>query len=299
MSIQDQALKQINLLKEKIADAGIICEQISKRQYNYEFVAKDLSEKIKVQVYFGKKGVKTVLQGNADLDIHSKINSLITGGEIKVKPKEIIDEPKIYIGSDETGKGDFFGPLTVAAVCLNEELSAELKKIGVCDSKELNDNQINRLAIQIKKIIGDRYQVVVLDPVSYNKLYGKFKNLNRLLDAAHSEVINSLLEKFECKNVIIDKFCKEELMVVKDWKPKGVQFQQITKAERYTAVAAASILARESFNIWFEDNKEDGEELPKGASLNVEKYASEMKRLFGLKYFENKAKLHFKTINKI
>lgn len=299
MSIQNQAYTKINQIKLDLSSHGISCGSVDKRQYNYEFAATENSEKLKVQVYFGKKGVKTVIQGNADLILYSKIDSILTGGLFTGAADNSLDEPEIYIGSDETGKGDFFGPLTVAAVHINKEKSDKLKKIGVCDSKELNDLQINKLAVKIKDIIDGSYEVIVLEPEVYNKLYEKFNNLNKMLDAAHSEVINKLLEKYDCKNVIIDKFCKNELMVVNDWKPKGIKFVQITKAERYTAVAAASIIARAAFNKWFSENTDEGVELPKGASLNVEKFASEKRKNFGLKYFENKAKLHFKTINKI
>lgn len=300
MTIQNQAFELINQIKKKLSDTGIECGITEKRQYNFEFTAREFSEKIKVQVYFGKKGVKTVLQGNSDLEIHSKIESILNGGKVNSGKDKNLAEPDEYLGSDETGKGDFFGPLTVAAVYLNKDLSDKLKKIGVCDSKDLNDNQINLMAEEIKGIIGNKFKVIIVEPEVYNEVYVKFNNLNKMLDSLHFQVLDPLLEKFKCKNVIVDKFSKSELEIVKKWGSESVEFEIVTKAERYTAVAAASILARAAFNSWFEKNRdEEGDELPKGASLNVEKFASVKKKIFGLKYFENKAKLHFKTINKI
>lgn len=300
MTIQDQALKLIKQIKEKVSASGIECGITEKKQYNFEFLAKESSEKLKVQVYFGKKGVKTVLQGNSELDLHFRINSIINGGETLFSQNKTYEEPAEYIGSDETGKGDFFGPLTVAAVYLDKDLARELKSLGVCDSKELNDNQINKMAADIREIIDNRFEILIIEPSDYNIVYKKFNNLNKMLDNAHYQVLDPLLERSKCENVIVDKFSKNELEIAKKWSSKGVAFQIITKAERFTAVAAASILARAAFNSWFENNPdEEGFELPKGASLNVESFAAGKKKKFGLKYFENKAKLHFKTINKI
>jgi len=300
MTIQNQAFELIKQIKKQLSITGINCGITEKKLYHFEFTAKEFSEKIKVQVYFGKKGVKTVLQGNSDLELHTKIDAIINGSKGVFPKKEKLEEPAEYIGSDETGKGDFFGPLTVAAVYLDKELSARLKNIGVCDSKDLNDNQINDMSRTIEDVIANRFKVIIVEPIVYNEVYKKFNNLNKMLDTLHFQAINPLLKKFECKNVIIDKFAKHELEIVKTWKNKPIEFKVVTKAERYTAVAAASILARAAFNKWFEQNRDEtGDELPKGASFNVEKFAFQKKKIFGLKYFENKAKLHFKTIKKI
>lgn len=86
-----------------------------------------------------------------------------------------IDEPSVYIGSDESGKGDVFGPLVIAAFYSTEECRNSLLKLGVKDSKELNDFQISRISKSIAHEFPDNYELLIIDPEYYNHLYDKFK----------------------------------------------------------------------------------------------------------------------------
>lgn len=292
MSVESQAL---NIIKSyhKLLQENFTLRVIEKKQYNFEFVVENGIQKLKVQVYFGKKGVKTVLQGNSDSDIYSRVNAIITGQPDVSNLKREFDEPEQYIGSDETGKGDFFGPLVIASVFVDENVAGKMRKIGVTDSKELSDPKINLIADQIKNIT-DLFNIVILEPEEYNRIYANYKNLNILMDQAHSAAVKNLLERTSCKNVIVDKFCKTPLSIEKEF--NSVKFNYFTKAERYTAVAAASILARAEMNEWFENQPIL---LPKGASNNVEAEAKKLKKKYGVEFFKKTAKLHFKTINKI
>ncbi|MEW6701397.1 MAG: ribonuclease HIII, partial [Bacteroidota bacterium] len=282
-----------------VRQTGLIISQLTKKDYNFEFTIESGKEKVKIQVYFGKKGIKTVLQGDNSTALFKKVSSLILDEpKLDLNDPEL-NEPDEYIGSDESGKGDFFGPLVAAAVYVYPEAKKLLLKIGVRDSKELSDNQINILASEIKNIIGRNFYIVSINPDKYNKIYEQFGNLNKMLNWAHSKAIGSLLEHTKCRYVITDKFSKKELDVSSLLKHSDVEFVQETKAEKYIGVAAASILARASMNDWFALQKEKGLNLPKGSSAAVEFYAKEFLKKIGKDKLSEFVKLHFKTFKKI
>lgn len=299
MNLEEQAKKQIEVLSKHCKNAGINSSPIIKKDYNYEFTVQDGKEKIKIQVYFGKKGVKTILQGNSNSDLYKTVNNLVVDEPRLDLKQNAIDEPDEYIGSDECGKGDIFGPLVVSAVYVNKETSAALKKIGVRDSKEISDFQIGSLAKKIKSIIDNNYEVVKINPEKYNKLYDEFQNLNKLLNWAHSKAIETLLEKTKCKTVITDKFSNADLSISKNAAYSSVEFIQLPKAESYTGVAAASILARDALNNWFNTHKKNNIELPKGSSEKAESVLKKILKNFDKDEMSRLAKLHFKTFKKL
>ncbi len=136
-----------------------------------------------------------------------------------------------------------------------------------------------------------------INPDKYNELYSKFKNLNKLLDWAHSKAIENLIDNRECKYVITDKFGKKDLNLVSKY--PDINFVLETKAEKYIGVAAASILARASFLEWFDSQLKKGFKLPKGASGQVEDYAKILIKKIDRAKLKTLAKLHFKTYSKI
>ena len=313
MTLEEKAKLQIELMSNRCIGTGLIISKVVKKDFNFEFNAHDGKEwessvispsdipsgKVKLQVYFGKKGIKTIIQGDSSSELFKKINRLVLD-ESKLDFKEpSFKEPKEYIGTDECGKGDFFGPLVVAAVFVNEETKNSLARIGVRDSKDLSDYQITSLAKEIKKIVGNNFQIVRINPQKYNELYEHFANLNKLLNWAHSKAIDNLLDSTSCKYVITDKFSKKELDVVSLSKHSDVEFVQETKAEKYIGVAAASILARDNFVEWFETHELKGLRLPKGSSIETEKFAKKLFLKTGKEKLNELAKLHFKTFTKI
>lgn len=273
--------------------------EIVRKDYNFEFNAQSGKDKVKIQVYFGKKGIKTILQGDLNSNLYRTLNNLLVDDPKLAFSEPKISEPDEYIGTDECGKGDFFGPLVVAAVFVNEKTRKSLAGIGVRDSKDLSDYQITSIADGIKKIIGNKYQIVRISPQKYNELYEQFANLNKLLNWAHSKAIDNLLDNTSCKYVITDKFSKKELDVVTLSKHSDVEFVQETKAEKYIGVAAASILARDNFVEWFESSSRKKLNLPKGSSLETEKFAKQLYQKIGKEKLSEYAKLHFKTFTKI
>jgi ribonuclease HIII len=298
MSIKSDAKTKIESF-HSILKNGFSVSTISEKNYNYEFTASGNGDSLKVQVYFGKKGVKVILQGNTDTRLYNEIYNIIFDEPLLEFSNPEPDEPNEYIGTDESGKGDYFGPLVVGAVYLNKSTRAKLVQLGVRDSKELSDTQIFHMAKKILNVIDGNYKIIAINPPEYNMLYEKEKNLNTLLSKLHSKVIAELHKVTECNNVIVDRFSKTDLLISSDPSFGNLKIIQIPKAEKYTAVAAASILARNAFNEWFEKKEHEGLSLQKGASSLVENIASEILESHGSEVLSELVKLHFKTTKKI
>jgi len=298
MTIKESAFKKIAEIKS-LLEEEVGASAISEKEYNYEITVKINRESIKVQVYFGKKGIKTILQGNSSFPEYRTVQNIISDQPALDFSQNNLSEPEEYIGSDECGKGDFFGPLVTAAVFVDQTTQKKLRQIGVRDSKDLKENQISELSLQIKKTIGSNYEIVKINPTKYNQLYEKFNNLNKLLNWSHSKAIDSVLQKTNCKKVITDKFSNKDLNITFDTNHSTVEFIQEPRAEKYVGVAAASILARDTFNQWFIEQKKLGYDLPKGASEIVTDAASKLLSKITKSEIGNFVKLHFKTLQKI
>jgi len=295
--IKNKAFKNINKFKDILEHQGIRCGKIIEKKFNYEIEINSNGKKFKLLVYFGKKGVKNVLQGNSNLKEYFMIKEIVDENYDLFNHIENIVEPDEYIGTDESGKGDIFGPLVAAAVYVNSKTREELKKKGVQDSKNLSSSEIKRLAKVIVQTVDNKYSVKKLEPEKYNKMYDELKNMNRLLWKLHSEAIKELLGKVKCNFVITDKFQKKELFL---GEPSGysVKFLQEYKGEKYTGVAAASILARAEVIKWFEANKILNKELPKGASQKAEKFLEWVLTKISRKDLIKFAKMNFKSLKK-
>lgn len=297
--IKDSALKQTLELLHSIRANKFKCSEIEEKQYNYEFLAIRNNIKNKILVYFGKKGVRKIIQGNSNTNEYAELNGLVTGNiELNFsKDDKVIDTE--YIGTDETGKGDYFGPLVIAGFYINEGNSDFIAYLGVKDSKLLTDPQINNIAQQIISKYPTSYSSIVLEPEKYNELYNKFLNVNKLLNWGHSKVVENMLSNHSTSTVITDQFSKNPLEISKSKKYSNVNFHQMTQAEKYLGVAAASIIARYKMNMWFEKIENEGFRIKKGASANVEFAAKSILEKHGKQVLERLVKLHFKTTNKI
>lgn len=200
------------------------------------------------------------------------------------------------IGIDESGKGDYFGPLVVAAVFVNATTQGELRLMEVRDSKKISDGRVLEMAIDIKTICP--HSVIAIGPQKYNELYAKIKNLNRLLAWGHAKALETLLERgITCERAISDQFGDERLILsALQEKGQKISLEQRPKAESDLAVAAASILARAEFLIRLKRlSSEVGTTLPKGASPAVELAAKMIVKKHGQERLGSVAKLHFKT----
>ena len=203
------------------------------------------------------------------------------------------------IGVDEAGKGDFFGPLCIAGVCAGEKEIEELLKIGVKDSKRMQDSTIQKMAKKIRETVP--HHIVRIGPKKYNSLYTQFGNLNLLLAWGHATVIEALAGSTGCHKALVDQFSHHPLIENALKKKKlTIDFTQKTKAESDPVVAAASILARDSFLSGIDKLSEwIGLELPKGASALVSQVGRKIYSEKGEAIFEEIAKKHFKTLDAI
>jgi len=199
------------------------------------------------------------------------------------------------IGIDESGKGDYFGPLVIAAVLVTPPDEPDLRLIQVRDSKRISDGRILEMAPDIRQVC--RHSVVAIGPKRYNELYEKIKNLNRLLAWGHARALENILAQTECTLAISDQFGDERFILnALLEKGKSIQLIQRPKAEDDLAVAAASILARAEFLTRLKKlSDEIGIALPKGASPAVEIAARTIVRKLGRAGLEGVVKLHFKT----
>ncbi|WP_068468087.1 ribonuclease HIII [Candidatus Protochlamydia phocaeensis] len=203
------------------------------------------------------------------------------------------------IGIDESGKGDFFGPLCVAGVYVEAQQYAKLQALGVKDSKLLTDKSIRKIAANIKTHC--LYHIVKINPPKYNQIYQDFKNLNRLLAWGHATTIEQLVQRSGCQDVIIDQFADERVVLqALKRKQMNIHLTQRHRAEEDLAVAAASILARNAFIEGLEQLSQDvGIELPKGSSKAVVLAAQKIIERWGPEKLLSLCKQHFKTLDAI
>ena len=271
----------------------------------FDFVARPytifFAQKAKLSIAVYEKGPKVVVQGKDTEDFVRFYLEPEILKEARLGYEEVL-QPEMFephFGIDESGKGDFFGPLVVAGVYIERQIARHLLSLGVMDSKRIgSDNRIRQLADDIERTSGLAANVVLIGPEKYNLLYEKFANLNDLLAWGHARVIeNLLIQRPDCKRSLSDKFANERVIrraLLKQG--RLIQIDQRTKAESDVAVAAASILARDKFIRWLDTHgKELGIVLPKGVSGPVKSAAQAVVEKFGRDALRTIAKMHFRT----
>jgi ribonuclease HIII len=264
---------------------------------------------------------KCVLQGTAPAwEFALKIIQQVTEGigGVVAKPEsrraasevdsKTRNESEPHIGTDEAGKGDYFGPLVSAAVYVDHESAARLRQIGVRDSKTLSDARVRQLAKEVRQVAEGKYTVTPINPRKYNELLVQFrregKNLNSLLAWGHARSIDGLLSSSGSKGihpkfVIVDQFA-DERYIEERTRRAGIPIHQRHKAEADIAVAAASILARDAFLQWLERWSQRTQiPLPKGASPQVIEAAKQFVRRWGSKWLGEVAKISFRTTGQV
>ncbi|MCY4554141.1 MAG: ribonuclease HIII [Candidatus Poribacteria bacterium] len=217
-----------------------------------------------------------------------------------------------WIGTDEAGKGDYFGPLVAAAVYVDAECRETFSEMGITDGKRLSNRRIQNLAESMRCRYREHIVVVERKPAAYNALYADLRrrgqNLNHLLASLHAEAIRILANRVGAKHALVDQFSKEDLITrqllqrTNNAPPLqreatstalGIEIKQVTKAERDIAVAAASIIARDAFLTGMDTLSETYKMcLPRGAYQVVEA-GREFVKLHGSEALGDVAKLHF------
>ena len=239
------------------------------------------------------------------------------GKRVPAKPKtsgastsaDVPPETDPHIGTDEAGKGDFFGPMVTAGVYVDARTAQILRTLGVRDSKTVSDRALPGLAANIRDVIPEGSRaVLVLAPKRYNDLYRQMrsegKNLNTMLAWTHTRVIEDLVKAgLKPRFVLSDQFGDKryiESRLLMDTRLSGVPVLQMHRAEADVGVAAASILARDRFLRWLEQaGKTLGLTLPKGASPKVIEVARSLVRRSGQDILKEYAKVSFKTMEKV
>jgi ribonuclease HIII len=216
-----------------------------------------------------------------------------------MRQAKLFPPEKGRIGTDESGKGDYFGPLVVAGVFVPEDQQNVLKELGIRDSKKISDNRVRELAGLLQK--GYKHSLVAIGPEKYNELYAKLRNLNRILAWAHSRAIENILEEVNCSVAVTDQF-GDKSFVLNALMEKGreIELIQKPKAEEDLAVAAASIMARAEFLKRLYFLSQDVElDLPKGSSSLVEEAGLKLVKLHKVEILDKVAKKHFKLTRRI
>lgn len=316
MSSIQYAIQKYEEIKHLLSAGSFTVPDYKEINYGLQFPVEQSNWSGLVRIYQNKRGAVRVDLSQLDQsDSASTVRSLVQPGNSSSVNNKGSTSLKKYggaervqlpmIGSDESGKGDYFGPLVVACVYVDDKIAQKLLDVGAKDSKVLSDAKIRQLASGIKKICFDKFAVVEIMPERYNEMYSDLqrekKTLNDMLAWAHAKAIELLLEKVQCQTAVVDKFCNESLVLGK-LQEKGQQLNvtQVHKAESYVAVAAASIIARERFITSLSKlSKEYGVQLPKGASSKVVLAAKQLVAENGEDIITKAAKAHFKTTQAI
>lgn len=297
----------IQRFKDKVTKAGLVTGAEKPVPYGLRIDVTNGIEMVPVTLYEGKKGFSMVMGGKAG-GLKETLEILFD----KAPPAEIFSDKPYgfedqqgfesgWIGTDESGKGDVFGPLVIAAVAVNPESVQALTRIGVKDCKQLSDKKVVELAAKIRQICKGHSQELSLFPVRYNSLYSAMKsegkNLNHLMAWAHARVIEDTLEIAPCKFAIADKFADVRFIESKLMaRGRTIVLIQKTHAEKNIAVAAASVLARDSFLRGLGTlSQKYGVDFPKGAGAPVLDAIRRFVDQHGKAALPEVGKVHFKT----
>jgi len=285
--------EQIEVLKALLAQKEFVF-----REVKYALFGASTKE-ISLTVY---NSGKLLIQGKGTVNFIKYFLEPEVLKEVRFGYEYILDEEgqqTARIGVDESGKGDYFGPLVIAGLYADNENIKLLYDLRVKDSKLISDAR----ALKLTEILCSKFKnsVVIIGPEKYNVLYDRMLNLNKMLAWGHARVIENLLLKVKCKRVILDKFADKSLVknaLMK--KGRRVELEQRIKAEEDIVVAAASVIARGRFLSRLEGLRQEyGMEFPAGASSKVLEIGRKFIEKRGIQQLTKVGKLHFKTTQKI
>lgn len=310
---------RLSNLSEQFRQAGFAITAEKPINYGRQLKVTDGQATVTVNVYNGKKGISIVI-GGSQSSLKTAIEAISQGRAPAVgmkqadKPKSneerppgfenVADFDNKWIGLDESGKGDFFGPLVIAAVLVDEQTAERLGAIGVKDCKAISDAKNRILAERIREECPNRFKEVVWMPAEYNEMYNKFssagRNLNHLLAFSHATALENLLTLEPVKFAIADQFAHERYIQAELMENgQAITLVQMHRAERNIAVAAASILARDKFLAsMIQLSDQFDMKFPKGA-VHVVEIAREFVRKYGKAALKQVCKLHFRTFEQI
>jgi len=290
-----------------IAQAAALKSWLQEHGYKFREVpyARFAAEKDKTNVVFYESG-KLVVQGKGTQEFVEFVLEPEILKEARLGYEAVLNPDLLLprLGVDESGKGDFFGPLCIAGVYINETVIQAWKDAGIRDSKNISsDKRIKELAELIRETPGCITSVVPIGNEAYNRLYLKMRSVNTILAWGHARVIENLMGQKHRMNpppvrAISDQFASSKDVVAKALMSLGREIELVQKhrAEEDLAVAAASILARNEFVTRLGAlEKQFGMKFPKGASAAVDAAAKEFIAKHGTENLPKVAKMHFRT----
>lgn len=299
------------------------------KKNSFTFVLnKEQQEALKILLRMGNYRAKTVPHTQIAVEAQDCVVNLYTSGKCLVQGKGAEDfvlfflEPNVlqsasvgyeevlnpdlvspHMGIDESGKGDFFGPLVACAVYVDPDLAHAMQDIGVKDCKQLTDKAVFFIGSKTRQLLRpQRFAMVSIGPEAYNRLYTKIRNVNNLLAWAHARCIENLLETVPgCPRAVADQFgAKQVIERALMKKGQKIKLEQRHKAESDIAVAAASVLAREAFlRALGRLGETYGIQAHKGASEQVKASAIELIKKAGPEVLLKTAKCHFRTADQV
>lgn len=293
----------------KLADtqAAALREYLDANSFEFREVpyARFAAEKEKVNVVFYESG-KLVVQGKGTQEFLEFVLEPQILQEARLGYEAVLNPDLLLprFGVDESGKGDFFGPLCIAGVYVNESVIKSWTDAGVRDSKNISsDKRIRELADLIRNTPGCVTAVVPIGNDAYNRLYKTMRSVNAMLAWGHARVIENLMGQRHRMNpppvrAISDQFAASKDVVAKALMSLGRELELVQKhkAEEDIAVAAASILARNEFVTRLAALEKQFElTLPKGASAAVDAAAKQFIAQHGAEKLPMAAKMHFRT----
>lgn len=252
----------------------------------------------------GYQSGKLVVQGKNTEDFVT----YVLEAEITQDPRMGYDEIhhpewfELHAGLDESGKGDFFGPLVSACVIADGDMVRSWIDEGIRDSKKItSDASILRFEKIIRKTKGIVITTTYANMPKYNELYYKFgSNLNKLLAWMHAKSLEEALKKRKVSWGMLDQFSKQRLVQKYFKDDDSFTLKMMTKAEADPVVAAASIIARATYIKQMGMlSKRLQEPLAKGANAKVKEQAKKIIRKLGADSLKEFAKMHFKTADEV
>ena len=281
--------------------AGLFPESMDPIAHGLKLVFPAGKKPAVVSIYHSqKKGLSVVPGGGPGKAVAQQVAALL-------RPEPALPEEELalsrWAGTDEAGKGDYFGPLVTCGVVLDTDLAEEIVGMGAMDSKRLAGGRIESLARTLRRVLGDRAATVVVGPQRYNQLYDQMRargqKLNHLLAWCHGRVVKDLAERrhpFDA--VVVDRFASRSL--IQRSIPAGIELIARPRAEDNPAVAAASILARDTYVRRLQRlSDEIGFKLTPGAGPPVIRTGKKVVERHGSDALGRIGKLHFRTTETI
>jgi len=243
-----------------------------------------------------KKGFSYVPAGG-DSHFLSEVSALLSG---RPAPGVITG---LRIGTDEAGKGDWFGPLVAAGAACDDTAAERLASAGVADSKTLSNRKVLELLDVVRRMEGVLWSARVVPPPEYNRLFSEFagsgKNSLDIQAMAHGEVITDLLGRTGAKQVVVDRFCPGERLA--PWiTGTGYTLSLRCRAEDDPVVAAASIIARGLYLRSLEAlSLEFGVAIAPGSGAPADATGRQLVEARGISVLYSCAKVHFSNYSRI